>query len=300
MLSGLSLTIFSGTRQIIITRSSTAITTGRRPILAKDRIPARLRQPAHPGLHELVQYAAALFALQAGIPEPPNVRVSGHGKLPHPDFERNKEVVFSRKFILYEDLVSVPMQIKSARNLNVIDYKQNVRVRHQNAGDHFSRIRLKTSRLLLMQNGRFDNAIYNSSRNIRLAMTLFINTTPRRSFGAGMSSSISKTKTSEPRAITSHSSIRAPTTEPITRTYTKFRPSKCAVHVCPGHQRQLRGKKHQRRTRTRSKPIMPGFTSTLAAPAFFGKKDIYVNGMFNNFAFCTENKMEYNAAKGGL
>ena len=38
----------------------------------------------------------------------------------------DKEVVFSRKFLLYENLVSVQMQVKRARTLNAIDFKQNI------------------------------------------------------------------------------------------------------------------------------------------------------------------------------
>ena len=36
----------------------------------------------------------------------------------------------------------------------------------------------------------------------------------------------------------------------------------------------------------------------LSAPNYFGKKSIYVNGLFNNFAINDENKMDYNAEKG--
>ena len=34
---------------------------------------------------------------------------------------------------------------------------------------------------------------------------------------------------------------------------------------------------------------------SLSAPDYFGKKDIYINGMFNNYALTAENKMDYNA-----
>ena len=37
---------------------------------------------------------------------------------------------------------------------------------------------------------------------------------------------------------------------------------------------------------------------TLSAPAFYEKKDIYINGMFNNYALSQENKMDYNVDKG--
>ena len=36
---------------------------------------------------------------------------------------------------------------------------------------------------------------------------------------------------------------------------------------------------------------------SLSAPSFYEKKDIYINGMFNNYALTPDNKMEYNAEK---
>ena len=37
---------------------------------------------------------------------------------------------------------------------------------------------------------------------------------------------------------------------------------------------------------------------TLSAPTYFGKKDIYVTGMFNNYDISNDNKMEYNTQLG--
>ncbi len=37
---------------------------------------------------------------------------------------------------------------------------------------------------------------------------------------------------------------------------------------------------------------------TLSAPNYFGKDNIYVNGMFNNYAIGDENKMDYDDKKG--
>lgn len=42
---------------------------------------------------------------------------------------------------------------------------------------------------------------------------------------------------------------------------------------------------------------MHGYFSSLSAPAYYGKNDIYVNGMFNNYALTPEYKMDYNEAK---
>jgi hypothetical protein len=37
---------------------------------------------------------------------------------------------------------------------------------------------------------------------------------------------------------------------------------------------------------------------TLSAPTYYGKKDIYVTGMFNNYTLSPEYKMDYNKEKG--
>ena len=37
---------------------------------------------------------------------------------------------------------------------------------------------------------------------------------------------------------------------------------------------------------------------TLDAPNYFGKSDIYINGMFNNYALNDENRMDFNQKTG--
>ena len=52
------------------------------------------------------------------------LRVSGNYMLKILD--ESKDVVFTRKFILYEDIVSVPMQVKRPRTMDVINQKHNI------------------------------------------------------------------------------------------------------------------------------------------------------------------------------
>ena len=72
----------------------------------------------------------------------------------------DKEVVFSRKFILYEDLVSVPMQVKRSRNLNTINQKQNLDFAVKSTTVLFQSP-LKNVKVLLLQNGNLNTAITN-------------------------------------------------------------------------------------------------------------------------------------------
>ena len=74
--------------------------------------------------------------------------------------DEDRQIVFSRKFILYEDLVSVPVQVRRARNLSVINQMQNLDFAVQSPNLLFQNP-LRNVKVLLMQNGRFDNAIMN-------------------------------------------------------------------------------------------------------------------------------------------
>jgi hypothetical protein len=51
-------------------------------------------------------------------------RVSGNYMIKILDDDKN--VVFSKKFILYEELVAVPMQVRRTRTLDVINQKHNI------------------------------------------------------------------------------------------------------------------------------------------------------------------------------
>lgn len=70
------------------------------------------------------------------------------------------EVVFARKFVLYEDQVSVPLQIKRARNMEVIEKMQNLDFAIKSQAITFQNP-LKNVKVMLIQNGRLDNVITN-------------------------------------------------------------------------------------------------------------------------------------------
>lgn len=72
----------------------------------------------------------------------------------------NKEIVFSRKFILYQDVVSVPMQIKRARNISVIEQKQNLDFAIKSK-DLLFQSPLQNVKVLLFQNGEINSGITN-------------------------------------------------------------------------------------------------------------------------------------------
>ena len=72
----------------------------------------------------------------------------------------DKEVVFSRKFIMYEDLVSVPMQVKRTRTVSAINFKQNLDFAIKSPNILFQSP-LKNVKVLLLKNGQLSTAITN-------------------------------------------------------------------------------------------------------------------------------------------
>ena len=103
------------------------------------------------------------------------LQLYSHYKLPFPNrntqflvsgnyiikiLNEDKEVVFSRKFILFENLVSVPMQIKRARDLSVINFKQNLDFTIKSNTILFQSP-LQNVKVLLLQNGQLNTAISN-------------------------------------------------------------------------------------------------------------------------------------------
>lgn len=207
----------------------------------------------------------------------------------------DKEVVFSRKFILYEDLVSVPMQVRRARNIAVIDQKQNLDFAIKSANINFQSP-LQNVKVLLMQNGKFDNAITNIKPQYTIGNDLIYKYDTETQFWGGNEFMFFENK-----------DIRAANNNIATVD------SKSGLYNAHLYQAQARannpytyypdinGNFIVKNIGAENNEIEADYAWVffqLYAPAFYENKDIYINGMFNNFALGAENKMDYNAEKG--
>lgn len=207
----------------------------------------------------------------------------------------DKDVVFSRKFILYEELVSVPMQVKRARNLAVIEQKQNLEFSIKSASINFQSP-LQNVKVLLMQNGRFDNAITNIKPQYTIGNDLIYKYDTETQFWGGNEFLFFENK-----------DIRA-----ANNNIAKI-DSKNGIYNAYLYQSQARGNNPYtyypdingnfivKNIGAQNNEIEADYAwvfFTLSAPAYFGDNPIYVNGMFNNFALGDENKMDYNSKTG--
>lgn len=207
----------------------------------------------------------------------------------------DKEVVFARKFILYEELVSVPMQVKRPRNLSVIDQKHNIEFSIKSATINFQSP-LQNVKVMLLQNGRFDTAITNIKPQYTIGNDLIYRYDSETQFWAGNEFLFFENK--DIRAA-NNNIARIDTNGGIYNSH--LYTNQARANVPYTYFPDINGNFVVKNINAQRDEIEADYAwvfFTLSAPNYFGKKSIYINGMFNNFAIGDENKMDYNAEKG--
>ena len=206
----------------------------------------------------------------------------------------NKEVVFSRKFIMCEELVSVPMQVKRARNVNQINFKQNLEFSIKSQNIQFQNP-LQNIKVLLMKNGQFNDVITNVKPMYTIGNDLIYKYDTETQFWGGneflffdnkdirgANNCISRIDAKEiynSHLFTNNARANVP--------YTFFP--------------DVNGNFVVRNLNAEDNTVEADYSwvfFSLSAPAYYGKNDIYITGMFNNFALTPEYKMDYNKDKG--
>ncbi|NMH27485.1 type IX secretion system plug protein [Flavobacterium silvaticum] len=217
------------------------------------------------------------------------LRVSGNYMLKI--LNEDRDVVFSRKFILVEELVSVPLQIKRSRTMSTVNYMHNMDFSIKSQSIIFQNP-LRNVKVLLMQNGRFDNAIMNIKPQYTIGNDLIYKYDQETQFWAGNEYLYWENK--DVRAagngvsrIDSNGSLYNthlyPTQARGSQPYTYFPDSN--------------GNYFPLNINAENNDVEADYTwvyFSLSAPAYFGNGKIYVNGMFNNYAHSPEYEMEYN------
>lgn len=204
----------------------------------------------------------------------------------------DREVVFSRRFILYEEQVAVPLQVKRARDMADIQQKHNMDFAVR-PGDQVLQNPLQTVKVMLMQNGRFDNAIFNVKPQYTIGSELIYRYDKETQFWAGNEYLYFDNKDIR-NAV--NNVVRITAGEIYnTILYTNEARASNEYTFWP----DVNGNFVTRNVNlsVTNQYLESDYTwvfFSLSAPAFFENKDIYVNGMFNNYAKTDEYKMEYN------
>lgn len=207
----------------------------------------------------------------------------------------SKEVVFSRKFIIYEEFVSVPMQIKRARTNPDLPFKHNLDFAIRSSAMTFQSP-LTNIKVMLLQNGRLDNAITNIKPMYTIGNDLIYKYDSETQFWAGNEYLFFENK-----------NIRAATNS-ISRVDTSGGLYNCFLYTnnARGSQQytywpDINGNFLVNNLNVENSEIEADYAwiyFSLSAPAFYQNKSIYITGMFNNYNLSDENKMDYNEKKG--
>jgi hypothetical protein len=221
------------------------------------------------------------------------LRVSGNYVLKI--LNEDKEVVFSKKFVVYEELVSVPTQVKRARDLSVYNQKQNLEFSIRSTTINFQSP-LTNVKVLLLQNGKFNTGITNIKPQFTLGNDLIYKYDKETQFWGGNEYLFFENKDIR-AANNSIATIDSKGGLYNAHLYTSEAKGNNPYTYYP----DINGSYIVKKINAENNEIEADYAwvfFTLSAPNYYGKNNIYVNGMFNNFATNDENKMDYNAEKG--
>ncbi len=222
------------------------------------------------------------------------IKISGNYMLKI--LNEDREIVFSRKFIIYENLASVPIQIRRPRTVQLMNLKHNLEFTIKSKEINFQNA-LKNVKTLLIQNGKFQTAITNVAPQFTIGNELVYKYDAPTQFWAGNEFHFFDNK-----------EIRFPSNT-IARV-----DSQKEIYTAYLFTNDARGNKDYyfwedtngnfviRRLFAENNEVDADYSwinFSLSAPNFRSSDGaIYVTGMFNNYALTPENKMEFNTDKG--
>ena len=207
----------------------------------------------------------------------------------------DKEVVFSRKFIFYEDLATVPIQVKRARTVSNLEFKHNLEFTVKSNTIIFQNP-LKNVKLVLLQNGQFNDAIKNIAPQYTIGNDLIYKYDTQTQFWAGNEFLYFENK--ELRSP-SNNVAKVDASKDI---YSSFLYTNGArTNFSYSTTEDVNGNFVVKNLNAANNEIEADYAwvyFSLSAPTFRLNKDIYITGMFNNYNLTPEYKMDYNAPKG--
>ncbi len=220
------------------------------------------------------------------------LRISGNYILKILD--ENKEIVFSRKFILFEDLVSVPAQIKRARTVTNLDLKHNLEFSIKSNTIHFQNP-LKNIKVMLLQNGQFKTAIKNIVPQYTIGNDLIYKYDTQTQFWAGNEFLFFDNKNIKSSG-NNISQVDANNDIYNSHLYT----DRAKANFPYSLTQDVNGNFVVRNINATNNDVEADYAwiyFSLSAPKHTTNKGIYITGMFNNYNLTPEYKMDYNANK---
>lgn len=208
----------------------------------------------------------------------------------------NREVVFTRKFILYEDILAVPMQVKNPRNVNVLYQKHNLEFSVIPPESMILQDPIKNIKVTLLQNGIFYTAIKNVKPMFTIGNELKYKYDSETQFWAGNEFLFFDNKDIR-NAI--NNVARIDSKGGIYNTYLMRNAARKNFEYTFAP--DINGNFLVRNVNAQQADVEADYSwifFELEAFEYGGKEDIYIVGMFNNYSLSEPYKMEWNSKKG--
>jgi hypothetical protein len=205
-----------------------------------------------------------------------------------------REVVFTRKFILFENLVEVPIQVKRARNVKDLNFKQNIDFAIKSQTLLFQSP-IQNVKVLIMQNGQLNSAITNIKPMYTMGNDLIYKYDAETQFWGGNEFMFFENK----NIRAANNSIASVDSKDIYNSHLYLNLARASKPYT--YYPDINGNfivKNLNATNNEVEADYAWVYFSVSSPTYYGKKDVYVTGMFNNYGLSPENKMDYNEAKG--
>ena len=204
----------------------------------------------------------------------------------------DKEVVLKRHFILYEEIVRVPLRIKKARTVNNLYTKHNLEF--EIIGDNFLfQNPTQSLKVVLLQNGKFNTAIKNIPSQYVIGNTFVYKYDKETQFWAG--NEFLNFDSKDIRYANNYISyVNSDNDMYNSHLYT----NNDRTNLPYTNLTDINGNFKEQIVNGINPKIESDYSwvyFSLSAPSFMLNKNIYVAGMFNNYSTSPEYKMDYNA-----
>jgi hypothetical protein len=201
------------------------------------------------------------------------------------------EVVFSRKFVLYEDNIQVNLLVRRSRDFETIDAKQNIELT-LNYGDKILQNPIQNVKVTLLQNGNWNTNISGIKPQYTLGSELIYRYNKETQFWGG-----NECYTIDNKIIrnTNNTVAKVTSGEQIYNTYLYTNtPRKRSIYT---YFPDINGNFYVQNVNSNHPETEADYSwvyFSLAMPPETDK-DVFVAGMFTNYALSEETKMEYNS-----
>lgn len=209
-------------------------------------------------------------------------------------FNDEQEIIFSKKVIIYEDIVGASLLVKRARDFESLNEKQNLELTI-NYGERILQNPIKNVKVSFFQNGNWDTAIHNIKPQYTLGSELIYRYNLETQFWAG-----NEFYTLDNSNIrNNNNSVSKVTAGDIynSHLYVNYARQNKQYTYFPDFNGNFYSKNiNSENPQTEADYAWVYFT--LEAPSYFLNKNIYINGMFNNYKLGEEFKLNYNSKNG--